>query len=161
MNQSPLRLERYALLAIRLEPAPNAEPAENSYHVDFDKADFTATVNFSPVHLPNGEPRFAIDLTLEAKPKADVAGFPYSFFLQMVGFFDGQQLPEATRHKLVVVNGASMLYSAARDMLVGLSLRSVFCTVLLPSVSFAYLADQVSQPAQQAGDNTEATSQDS
>lgn len=159
MNQSPLRLERYVLLAIKLEPAANSEPAESGYQVDFDKADFRVGVNFSPIEISAGETRFAVDLTLEAKPKAETVGFSYNFFLQMIGFFDGQRIPEDKRNELVIVNGASMLYSAARELLLGLSARAIGGTVLLPSLSFAYLAKQVRQKALRNEDDPEASSE--
>jgi preprotein translocase subunit SecB len=93
--------------------------------------------------LPNGEMRHTVELKLEAEPNADTPGFPYKLQITLVGVFDGRQLPEEKREALVAVNGASMLYGVAREILLGLTSRAVQGAVMLPTVEFSQLAEQI------------------
>lgn len=142
MNAAPLQLEHYALLGLHLEPAPGGTPADPGTYVFFADAKFSSTVKVDNVQLPNGEPRHTVELTLDGSPKPDSA-FAYTFTIKLVGFFDGRQLPELDRDAIVAVNGASMLYGVAREMLLSITSRAAQGPVMLPSVNFAQIGEQI------------------
>ena len=63
--------------------------------------------------------------------------FPYDFKIVLVGYFSTHpQLPEQARAVMVKVNAASLLYSAARELLLSATMRGAFPGVVLPTVVF-------------------------
>ena len=156
MQQSRLRLEHYNLMHLHLEPVLEAESAALGSYADFEKATLGSSIQFSPVELPNGESRYSVDLTLTAGPREGHSDFPYRLKIQLLGIFDGRDLPEEKREALVAVNGASMLYGVAREVLLSLTSRSVGGPVMLPTVEFSQFGDsflknrQAEHPAREA-----------
>jgi len=62
---------------------------------------------------------------------------PYSLSLEMVGFFQVDNGLQAERiERIVRINGASMLYSAAREIAKAATSRGPFRPILLPTVTF-------------------------
>jgi preprotein translocase subunit SecB len=62
---------------------------------------------------------------------------PYSLALEMVGHIDIiEGFPEEKRHLMLEINGASMLYGAAREIIRSVTSRGPFFQTVLPSVSF-------------------------
>jgi preprotein translocase subunit SecB len=63
--------------------------------------------------------------------------YPYDFLATLVGYFKvDEQVPRENVESLIKVNGASVLYSAAREMLASTTGRGPFPEVLLPTVIF-------------------------
>lgn len=148
MQQSRLRLEHYNLMHLHLEPVLEAESAALGSYADFEKATLGSSIQFSPVELPNGESHYSVDLTLTAGPKEGQSNFPYRLKIQLLGIFDGRDLPEEKREALVAVNGASMLYGVAREVLLSLTSRSVGGPVMLPTVEFSQFGDSLQKNRQ-------------
>lgn len=75
----------------------------------------------------------AITITNENGKKA-----PYSIHVGAKGFFDwvGEKKDTKEMHDLIVVNGASILYGAIREMVSNVTSRSIAGPCLLPSLSF-------------------------
>jgi len=94
-----------------------------------------------------------IQIAREAKPTP-----PYAVTLSVFGTFeisrDFGSEDEITQ--VVAVNGASMLYSAAREFLLGLTARGPNMEYMLPSYDFRHHTFQVLEPDQvgQAGAST-------
>jgi preprotein translocase subunit SecB len=64
---------------------------------------------------------------------------PYAFTLELVGFIDlAPEFPleEEKRQRTLEVNGASMLYGAAREIMRSVTSRGPYLQIILPSVSF-------------------------
>jgi preprotein translocase subunit SecB len=152
MQQSRLRLEHYNLMHLHIEPVIDAESPELGSYADFAKAAFSSNIQFNPVELPNGESRYTVDLTLVAGPQEGQSNFPYRLKIQLLGIFDGRELPAEKRESLVAANGASMLYGIAREMLLGLTFRSVGGPVMLPTVEFSQFGDTIQR--KHHGDNS-------
>jgi preprotein translocase subunit SecB len=71
---------------------------------------------------------------------------PYQFTLELVGFFDvNAKVPAEKVETILKVNGASMLYGAARQVIRSATAQGPYLPVLLPSVSF--YAPKESAPA--------------
>lgn len=63
--------------------------------------------------------------------------YPYEFLVVLVGYFVVQeQLPREIMETIVKINGASVLYSAAREVIASATARGAFPEVLLPTVTF-------------------------
>lgn len=140
MEASRLKLEHYNLLEVHLEPVVESESTALGSYANFEEADFESHVGLQDFELPSGEKRFTVQLRLRAGPKEGSKNFPYKFEVAMLGIFDGSKLPEEKREQLVAVNGASLLYSSARELLISLTSRSVGGAVLLPTVQFTDVA---------------------
>lgn len=142
MEKSRLVLEHYNLLRLVLEPAADGEPVPLGTYPDFGAAKFGSSIQLGNIQLPSGEPRFTVQLRLRAEPK-EGGKFPYKLEIELLGVFDGERLSEEKRDALVAVNGASLLYGAAREIVLGLTSRSLMGAVLLPSVTFESFGEQV------------------
>lgn len=67
--------------------------------------------------------------------------FPYSFRIVLVGFFHvSDEWPDNRVENLAKVNGTSLLFSAAREILVTVTSRTGFPSTVLPVVMFTPLA---------------------
>ena len=135
MELSRLKLEQYNLTGFSLDPIDGAEPVALGAYANPSDANFGSNTNFQTVQLENGEQRFTVELNLHAEPR-EGGTFPYRFKIALVGLFDGHDLPEERREPLVCVNGASMLYGVAREMLLGISHRFIHGPIMLPTVHF-------------------------
>ena len=62
---------------------------------------------------------------------------PYSFRIELVGFFEvEEQVPAKTQDVFACVNGTSVLYSTAREVLRSLMSMGPYQPILLPAVCF-------------------------
>ncbi len=69
--------------------------------------------------------------------------YPYDFHIFMVGYFNvGEQVPPEQRESYVRLSAASMLYSAARELLATATGRGPLPCVILPAVVFTFNADK-------------------
>lgn len=77
------------------------------------------------------------------------ANSPYTFHLRLVGFFNW--IPDIVvkdPEKAFKVNGPSILYGIAREIVRTETARGPFPSVTLPSASFIHLADEVAKEAE-------------
>lgn len=136
MAQPPLQLEESYFDVVSLEAAPeyvpDAEARPRRHGVEMQLG--LATVDDSP-----GVWRVSLDIrhkdVVEEAPR-------YRFRLRVVGFFrwstEGQ--PEDQVAQIVAVNGASILYSSAREYLLMITSRAPWGQLSLPTMSFADVA---------------------
>jgi len=62
---------------------------------------------------------------------------PYAYSMQIIGFFEVHpKWPKAKVEELVKINGPSVLYGAAREILAYTTGRGPWGSILLPSVNF-------------------------
>lgn len=63
--------------------------------------------------------------------------YPYDFHAVLVGYFIvHEQVQRETVERLIKISGSSVLYSAARELIAGVTGRGPFPEVLLPTVTF-------------------------
>lgn len=75
-----------------------------------------------------------LQISYAGKAKCNV---PYSFRIEIVGHFDvAKGFPRDEIEKFVRVNGSSVLYSSAREILKGAMSSGPFAQIVLPAVSF-------------------------
>ena len=133
MKLAPLQLENYFVKALRFELRAGFDstpPPEE----DFTLPDFDLTTNI--VQSKDNPRRCRCELYVALNEGPNYR-FPYTFVVSLVGMFHvSEAYPEEQVALLLKVNAPSILYSAARELIYGISGRGGFAPVLLPSVSF-------------------------
>jgi len=137
---SPLQLKQYSLLELVLkerEASPNDVasnwiPGEPNVHVDFASAS-------------TNEYESRVILTVASKPTdSDDKTAAWDFSVRIAGYFEftDRSVEIVRAKKLSLVNGASIVFGLARDILHATSLRGQKPSILLPSLNFQELADR-------------------
>jgi len=144
MKLSPLQVKHYHFTTLSVTARPD---------IDIEKLDYGAEP-YPPTKEANihvevslGEPddesdphQFVIFLIISCNPDK-MSHFPYLFTTSLEGVFTIDHEGDLEeRKRLVVCNGASMLYGAAREQLLSLTARHKFGPMLLPTASFNGLA---------------------
>jgi preprotein translocase subunit SecB len=146
---SALQLEGYYVVALSFNARPaSLEPnfiMQGGIGVQHDgvyKADpLTINVNGAANPHPEDPHRWQHVLTVSSRTPAE-REYPYDFVVTLVGYFIiGDIVPVDQREAFVRINGASILYSAARDLLATVTGRGPLPSVVLPVVSFAINAE--------------------
>lgn len=139
MEPSRLKLQAYHLKSIEIKPYEDVEPVPVGQYADFNQVEFSSEVQ----HLEmkdEGSEKLKHGLALKLSvDRGENKNFPYAINLEVVGVFDASDLPAERQVPLVLVNGASMLYSSLREVLLMLTQRCMHGPVMLPSVHFVQL----------------------
>ena len=157
MQLSPLQLLEYAFDGVSVMPVEGyvADPAFSSGLVFFPgKLAISAETGLALLAEEANYSDFGVKLTLRVAPKED-AQAPYNIQVSVRGVVrmhlkqaEGQAEERRVR---ALVNGASLLYGAVREMVSNITSRSAHGPMLLPSLSFQDLAtlktDEVATPA--------------
>lgn len=144
MKTSPLILHDYFVTALDFSVNKAFDPTKG-HDLNF------SALRVTPLMIDASRPG-AKQLTLNIcyQPGAE-ENAPYLFSLEIVGILEvSDKVAEEKRQKLLEVNGASMLYGAAREILRSVSANSPFTALLLPSVSFYPPKEKESLPPESA-----------
>jgi preprotein translocase subunit SecB len=144
MIQAPLRLERYFFDNIQLKTRRDFKPGPAN-------SDFEMSNNLEIGQVPEPKGLWRVTLTLAGRAKEGAPPPPYEFELRVLGFFTVAPQPRSTDEetaRMVGINGASMLYSASRELLLLLTGRGPWGPTSIPTVSFVDLQIQKQAPAQ-------------
>lgn len=121
-----LQLKSYFFPKVDVEANPKFKPRQNAE---------TFAPKVTPKTLVNKKDPLDYQITLEI---CSEPGGPYNYTLHAVGFFRADEsYPEDKRPQAVVINGSSMLYTAAREFLATVTGRGPWGAVILPVTSFA------------------------
>jgi preprotein translocase subunit SecB len=137
MNASPLQLSSYFVSDLALT-------ANRDYNKDKPILLSMEHLAVETEFIQNKDDirKWQVQVKIQQKPVPDTNA-PYSFLLEMVGFFDiAKKYPEAKIEAMVKTNGPSVLYGAAREILRTLMSHGPFCPIILPTGSF-YTPDLV------------------
>lgn len=97
------------------------------------------------------EPRswqITLRIALNAAPDRNS---PYSFLVEMIGFVHvAESVNEENIERLVRINGTSLVFSAAREIVRAVTSRGPFRPVLLPTVTFWESKPQVPETTQES-----------
>jgi len=140
MIPAPLRLERYFFDHVQLTARRDFKQGSESVDLEV-----STNLEIGQLDQPPGLWRIVLFVTGGAKDSAPVP--PYEFQLQAIGFFTVTQ-PGPTEEetaRLLGINGASILYSAAREYLLMLTGRGPWGPMPIPTVSFSDLQVQKQQ----------------
>ncbi|HEX8376722.1 MAG TPA: protein-export chaperone SecB [Pedobacter sp.] len=133
MQSSPLQLEDYYLK--KLEFSLLNDLAEKPVKGEtYEPVEFSVSYDSKPIEA--NKRRWRCELTVEFLEKAQEK-VPYNFQVTLVGFFGiSEKWPEERIDDLAKVNCPAVLYSAIREILVTITGRNLFPTLVLPSVTF-------------------------
>ena len=124
--RAPLELKRYFFPLVHVAADPQYEPESGMEKVNFD-------VRTSLTKDENDLYQVAVEII--AEPEDEEHRIPYSIHLIGVGLFTvSKEWKEPER--LLKINGASMIYSAAREFLITVTARGPWQPVILPTISF-------------------------
>ena len=134
----PLQLEQYFFDKIQLESRRDHQPGT---HVGLQ-------INSTLEIAQTQSGPWLITLTLKTQVDQSTPPPPYEFELRTVGFFRLIQ-PQPTAQetaRLMGITGASILYSAARELLLILTGRGPWGQLTIPLVSFMDLQVEINEP---------------
>jgi preprotein translocase subunit SecB len=139
MEPSRLKLQAYHLKSIEIKPYEDAEPVPVGQYADFHQVAFYSEVQHLEIKEEGAEGlKHGLALKLSVD-RGESKKFPYALVLEAVGVFDASSLPVDRQVPMVLVNGASILYGALREVLLMLTQRCMHGPVMLPSVHFVQL----------------------
>jgi preprotein translocase subunit SecB len=131
MKISPLQLNQYFITDLMFTVNREHKP-------DVPVKLTVSDLDVQPTCLAHKDkPRaWQVTLRITQKPVPE-ANAPYSFSMELVGFFEvAEAYPAEKVAALVKTNGSSILYGAAREILKSATAMGPFRLVLLPTVSF-------------------------
>lgn len=143
MPLSPLQLKHYHFTEFSVEASEALRPEEvntgNSPYPLFEGVDWDTEV-FLGIPDSGDDHLFAVRVRVFGTPQPD-GKFPYKFSAKTEGVFEFDHDGDlAERKRLVVINGASVLYGAMREQLLLTTSRCSHGAMLLPTVDFRALA---------------------
>lgn len=148
MQLSPLQLLEYTFDGVSVIPVDGyvADPEFSPTLVFFPgKLGISAETGLQQLNEEKSYSDFKVVLKLRVGPKADKDA-PYQIQVSVSGVVRmhlSQDKDQANERRVrALVNGASLLYGVIREMVSNITSRSVHGQLLLPSLSFADLANQ-------------------
>lgn len=142
MNRSPLQLKHYHFVSLALRAREDLESFSiadsQGPYPDFGDISLQPEVSLYSNEDAGECGPYLVRLALAYDPVDDP--FPYRFEVIVEGVFaleEGNGMDDCK--KLVVINGASVLYSAAREQLLTLSSRHLYGPMMLPTLNFQHL----------------------
>lgn len=145
MAQSPLQLKTYSFPRILCEADLNFNPGKKNA---LSKMEVEAKTCIT--HHPENLNEWRVVLDIQAlSPDRSI---PYKIDLQVIGFFEvAPTFPEDKVPDLVRITGSSILYSGAREFVLGITSRGPWPAVQLPTLSFVEPVHQEKQPIKKRG----------
>lgn len=131
MKLSPIQLEAYALSDLAYRANQEHKPDQPTTYRDED-----IVIDHNSVRTAEDPRVWRVTLSLRIQPRAD-ANAPYYVSLQLSGLV--RALPELESDNLellIRVNGASLLYGVAREVVRQVTSIGPFAPLLIPSVTF-------------------------
>ena len=108
------------------------------------KPSLRPTIWFEPVTETTNQ--WKLILTVVIASADATKPFAYEADVQVQGLVEAlEALPEDKRQQIALVNGFSILYSAAREMLLNITARSAHGPMALPTISFVEMVKQETQ----------------
>lgn len=138
ITPSPLQLERYYLKEIffKINKDPNISE-EEFYKLRPPQLEISGV----PSQVGRDKHRWACELSVSGDGSSE--NTPYNFRIVLVGEFKiAKDYPDDRIELLAKVNGPSILYSTARELLVTTLRRGPFPPILLPVVTFREVDDE-------------------
>lgn len=132
MKLSPIQLLDYHVTSLSVEACASFN---RDKPMDLNPADLEAGAT-SKLLNDGDQPRWAVSLVLRHEPK-EGKNIPYRLALEMVGLVSAiaNKVDDTINHA-VQVNGPSMLFGAAREILRDATARGPYGSIIIPSASF-------------------------
>jgi preprotein translocase subunit SecB len=133
MKKAPITLLEYFVTDLTVSANREYKAAEN---VEFREADFIAEPTVMKIPTQEAPKRWQVTLTIKYVPAPD-SNFPYAYNVVMVGFFRAEDsVKPENEERMVRIQGASVLYGMARELVRAMTGRGPHRAVLLPTASF-------------------------
>jgi preprotein translocase subunit SecB len=133
MDIAPIQLVDYFVHSIHVEALPSYDSSKPP------ELDITALKVTKAVFRADdaSERSFGLELTIK-QDAVEEKNLPYAYELRMVGFIEvlPKNLSENKMRRMVEINGPSMLFGAAREILRAATGRGPYGHVLIPSTTF-------------------------
>jgi len=147
MKLAPLNLENYFAEGFEFGVNPRFDP-KRPPELRFEDFQVIPNVEILPPQqetlFDKDQMRAQIRLTVGFQPSHE-GNFPYTFRISLIGLFSAYTTATNTDPlSLLQVNGSSILFGAAREMIANFTSRGPFRSILLPSVSF--ISENLSKP---------------
>lgn len=146
MQQSPLNLDHYHFLSVSVNHDENYKGSKSDLYPDISKAELNATISVTNP-LDEDKKEFGLRLQLSLKPKKE-GGYPYIINISIEGFFTVlKDLKQEgfDRENFVAINGSAVLFGVLREMIMMLTSRFPAGPVMLPTVNFLDLKNNITQ----------------
>jgi preprotein translocase subunit SecB len=150
MKSAPLVLEAYFAEGFEFKVNPRFDinqPPELRWE-DFQVVPNVEAVSPQPQQeglFDKDQVRVQIRLRVQFQPSHE-GNYPYTFRIDLIGYFNAPATAKNTDPlNLLKVNGSSILFGAAREMIANFTSRGPFRSVILPSISF--VPDNLNKPA--------------
>lgn len=148
-HASPISCNNYFVTEINLAANSSYDPDKES---DLELADLQVESDITVVK-PEDEQR-AVILSVEQNVARE-KNAPYNFVIRLVGFFTMVEgLPKERVEQLLLTNGSSILFAAAREILRDMTSKGPYPPLLLPTLSFFPMPKE--EPAREAEKAAEA-----
>ncbi len=133
MELAPLQLSDYFVHSIHVDAMPDYDVNKPA---DLDIEALTVEKKCTPQDSDGGR-RYGIDLVIK-QTEIEGKNLPYTYELRMFGLIDviPDNLDEERMQRLVEINGPSMLFGAAREILRAATGRGPYGPLLIPSTTF-------------------------
>lgn len=155
MRLAPIQLENYFIKALRFDLRAGFDSRES---LDDKVALPDFNINSNVTQDTDDTRLCRCELTIELTDDPNNK-FPYTFAIALVGIFRvSSKYSDDKVDLLIKVNAPSIMYSAAREIVLSISGRGGYPPVLLPSVSFVPSPDNVPASQAEAGGKTPAHS---
>ena len=131
MKPSNLQLRLYFVtdLSFSVNSEFDSEKEVN-LHID------NMVVESEPINKPDDEREWQIKMSVRHTQNSE-SNSPYFFAVELMGYFRiDESLPEAMVEKFAFVNGSSVLYSSAREILRNAMADGPYEPIMLPTVCF-------------------------
>lgn len=142
MKAYPLELHhiRFIDVSIQARPPMKGKPWPRPF--DFEGVNFVQNITISAVkHKDAPKHAFSIRFKNSINNDGEVQT-PYDVVLEVVGIFSVNSRYEGNPEELALISGCGVLWSAMRDMLLSITIRSANGELLLPTATFHDLKDQ-------------------
>ena len=133
MKSAPISLLEYFATDINLSANPAFAPDKG---MEIKPEEFRVTPRTARASQGNDDHRWQVTLEI-AHQAAPETNFPYAFRVVVVGFFKAESwVKPEDEERTVHIQGTSMLYSMAREIVRALTGRGPYRPVIIPTVSF-------------------------
>jgi len=134
---SPLQLKEHGFTTVRVQAIEGGAP--------------TAAPSLKPAiwfeRVPTALNQWRLILTLQLGSQDPAKPFAYEAEIKIQGLVQvDDTFLEAKKEQLAIVNGLSILYSAAREMLLNVTARSAHGALSLPTLSFVKMGAEALAP---------------
>lgn len=140
---TPLQLEEYFFPHVKVSADPEAVGPDGTAKCDFG-------INVNAIKTEDEPGSYQVSLVIASSPESEKQRIPYSIELAVIGFFKvSPEWPDP--QKLLEINGASILYAAAREFIITITSRGPWGSFMLPTASFLKIYAQKHEVKERKG----------